>query len=359
MIGRRLKAARRAAGLTQRALSERMGGLVSDVAISKYEADRDMPSSKVLLALGKALNVTPDYLLSTAPVEVAEVDFRRLASTRKRELARLEAALIDHTERYLLVEEALGLPSAAWHVPDDEPPEIHSLDSLEDVADWLRRTWRLGCDPIPNLVELLEEQGAKVLALPLEGINGGMAMVRHEEAITPVIVINRQDSGERQRFTLAHELGHLLLANRIPDGMDEEKAAQRFASAFLMPAEAIRAELGSRRTSLSAGELFRLKLIFRTSVQAITYRARDLGIISAPGFTRLFRYFSKMGWRRGVPEPLPVLPEIPRRFERLVLRALSEDAMSPAKAAELLRIPVRDLRPLLEDPPPPAPLAAA
>jgi DNA-binding XRE family transcriptional regulator len=50
VIGRRLKAARRAAGLTQRALSERIGGLVSDVAISKYEADRDMPSSKDGLA---------------------------------------------------------------------------------------------------------------------------------------------------------------------------------------------------------------------------------------------------------------------------------------------------------------------
>ena len=91
---------------------------------------------------------------------------------------------------------------------------------------------------MPNLVELLEEQGIKVLAVDLTNVDGLTVRVRRAgKSSVPVIVVNRKDWMERQCFTLAHELGHLVMD--VAAKLDEEKAAQRFAGAFLMPASAL------------------------------------------------------------------------------------------------------------------------
>lgn len=87
-----------------------------------------------------------------------------------------------------------------------------------------------------------------------------------------------------------------------------EKAANRFASALLMPADAIRAEVGAHRSSISLGELVNLKIRFRVSVQALAYRCKDLGIINAATFSELFNTFAERGWRsplQGAGQPRP------------------------------------------------------
>ena len=92
----------------------------------------------------------------------------------------------------------------------------------------------------------------KVLALDLTDIGGMTAYARRGgNGVDAVIVVNRKDSGERQRFTLTHELGHLVLT--VDDKVDSEKAAHRFAGAFLMPADTVRIEIGRRRTSHRPG----------------------------------------------------------------------------------------------------------
>ena len=178
-------------------------------------------------------------------------------------------------------------------------------------------------------------------------------MRRGGGAAAAVAVVNRATSGERQRFTLAHELGHMAL--QVAARLDVEKATHRFAGAFLMPAEALRAEIGARRSSIGWDELFDLKRIFGVSVQALTCRCRDLGIFSSSVVQRLFREFSRLGWRRPpYQEPLAMPGETPKRFGRLCFRALAEGAVSEAKAAELLGIPIRDLNRRMEEPPPAA-----
>lgn len=101
MIGRRLKIARAASGLSLRELSAKMEQSVSAQAIGKYERDEDMPSSGVLINLAKALDVTVDYLLSEDGLVLEGVEFRKKPNTSAREEAAIEARALHFLERYL------------------------------------------------------------------------------------------------------------------------------------------------------------------------------------------------------------------------------------------------------------------
>ena len=352
MIGRRLRVARAAAGLSLRDLEARIGRRVTAQAISKYERDEAVPGSGVLIALANALDVPVDHLAGDPDVTLEAVEFRKKKLTSRREQSQVEGRVVHLLERYLTVEAVLGLPSVEWDRPRDAPyPVVDDPAEAEYAARGLRTDWKLGVDPIPNVVELLEGRGIKVLAVDLSTIDGLTARVRRgDRDAAAVVVVNRGTWGERQRFTLAHELGHMAL--QVAPRLDAEQAAHRFAGAFLMPAEALRAEIGAHRSSIGLGELFDLKLIFGVSVQALAYRCRDLGVFAPPLMRQLFREFSRHGWRRPpYREPLAMPGEEPKRFERLCFRALAEGAISEAKAAELMGIPVHDLNRRMEEPP--------
>ena len=352
MIGKRLRLARAAAGMSLRDLASKIGNLVTAQAIGKYERDESMPGSGVLIALAKGLGVSVDYLLGDEQLAIEGVDFRKKASTSRREEAQVEAKLLHHLERYLKLEELLGLASVGWDKPREAPYPARSLEDAEHAAASLRAAWGLGLDPIPNLAELLEERGIKVFSLDANDIGGLTARVTAPgKAPIPIIVVKHSDWGERKRFTLAHELGHMLL-DPNPD-VDAEKASHRFAGALLMPAEALWREVGKHRTSISVGELVQIKGIFGTSLQAIAYRCRDLGIFGEGLVRRLFMIFNERGWRSyPFKEPGAIDPkqEEPRRMDRLCFRALAENAISEAMAAEILGISVRDLHQRMEAP---------
>lgn len=352
MIGRRLLLARTASGLSLRELADRIDNRVTAQAIGKYERDEMMPGSAALIALASALAVSVDYLLGEQELVLDGVEFRKKAITSRREEAQLEAAVLHLLERYLAVEEILGLRSVEWDRPRGAPYPVNEAADADRAARSLRQAWNLGADPIPNLVELLEEQGIKVIALglKLDNVDGLKAQVRRpNREPSPVIVVNRGVWGERQRFTLAHELGHMVMD--LAPGVNAEKAADRFAGAFLMPAEALWSEIGKHRTQVSLGELLRLKELFGASVQAIAYRCKDLGIIPEPLFRALFQAFKARGWRSPpYKEPGALRIEEPRRFERLCYRALAEGALSEAKTAELLGLSVRELNRRMDGP---------
>jgi Zn-dependent peptidase ImmA (M78 family)/DNA-binding XRE family transcriptional regulator len=345
MIGARLKSARAKAGLSLRDLEEKIGNQVSAQAIGKYERDEMMPSSRVLIALAEALDVTESYLMSPQAIELEGVEFRKNRLTNRREEASVEASVLSAVERYLQIEDLLAAASASWSMPTSFPFRVKNYEDDESAARRLRQVWELGLDAIPSFSEFLEEQGIKVITRALESaVSGLMCFVRRQDGgRVPVIVINEVDSGERQRFTLAHELGHLIL-EVDEELLDEEKAAQRFAGAFLMPAEVLYAEVGQRRSSVSMGELFALKRLYGVSVQAIAYRCKDLGILTQKAAGQLYGLFTKQGWRSPpYPEPQPIAKEKPQRFRRLCFRALSENLISESKAAELLEVTVRAL----------------
>ncbi|MBC7767418.1 MAG: ImmA/IrrE family metallo-endopeptidase [Phycisphaerales bacterium] len=345
MIGQKLRVARVAAGLSLRDLSEAMGGRVTAQAIGKYERDEDMPSSGVVLALARALKVSEDYLLRDEELVLESVDFRKKPSSSAREEATLEARTIHLLERYLAVEDLLSLRSVEWEKPRNAPYPVKELRDAEDAARSMREEWGLGVDPVPKLAELLEERGIKVLSLDLQEVDGLAAEVKRKgRDAARVIVIKKSTWGERKRFNLAHELGHMVMA-AAPD-LDHEKAAHRFAGAFLIPADVLRAEVGANRSTISIGELVALKERFGVSVQAIAYRCKELGILGQSAFKALFDEFEARGWRKPpYAEPAAMAPECeePKRFERLCYRALAERFIGESRAAELLGISVREL----------------
>ena len=353
MIGKRLKLARAASGLSLRDLQDRIGNRVTAQAIGKYERDESVPSSGVLLALGEALNVSLDYLVGDQEMVLEGVEFRKKHITSKKEEAQVQAQALQHIERYLIVEEALGFSSAEWDRPREAPYPVRELAEAELAAQRLREYWKLGSDPIPNLVELLEERFIKIVIVESQDNIDGMAarICRAGKEHVRIIVLRKGLHGERQRFSLAHELGHMLMSVENGDEKLCEKAAHRFAGAFLMPAEMLWVNIGKHRKSISWRELFDLKKVFGASVQAIVYRCRDLGIFSKPLADQMFREFSRFGFRSGPNyEPEHLNEETPHRFERLCYRALTEGAISEAKVAELLDFTVRDLNKLMEEP---------
>ena len=344
MIGVRLKLARTAAGLSLRGLAAAIAHLVTAQAIGKYERNETMPGSAVLIALADALHTSVDYLLGDPDLVLENLEFRKNAFTTKRAEARIEATALAHLERYLEIEDILQLSSAQWNEPHDAPyPVLRDPIEADNAADALRRHWGLGHEPIPDLVELLEERGVKVFACPLGSVGGLAARVgRPGRPTVPFVVVNACDWGERQRFTIAHELGHVVL--NISSKLNVERVAHRFAGAFLMPADVLWLEVGKHRSALALGELLALKRVFGVSIQALTHRCRDLGIIGVATYRTLFNEFKQLGWRSPPYEEYGAMSgEEPNRFRRLCLRALAEDAISESKAADLLDVPIVDI----------------
>ena len=352
MIGQRLKIARAASCLSLRELEAAIDNRVTAQAIGKYERDEDMPSSGVLSALAQALNVSEDYLLASDDMVLDGVEFRKKEIASKREEAFVQGQTLHFLERYLTIEQFLSLPSVDWERPREAPYPVHKVEDAENAARAIRMHWGLGLDPIPKLAELLEERGVKVLSCDLSDIDGLTAKVRRKNREpVPIIVVKKSAWAERKQFTLAHELGHMLMA--AASGVNGEKAANRFAGAFLMPAETLWREIGKRRTMISLGELLGLKRLFGASFQAITYRCHDLGIIGDAAYRQLFQVFNTHGWRKPpYEEPGAIDPseEEPKRMERLCFRALAERVISEPKAAELLGISVRHLTRLMDQP---------
>lgn len=346
MIGNRLKRSRESRGFSLRELEAAIQGQVSAQAIGKYERNEMMPSSTVLLALAKALDVTPEYLLSEREIELAGVDFRKAPHAGVKEERAVEAAVLDQVERYLELEELMPGVDELWSAPGAAAFEIHRIEDVEQAAESLRRLWKLGIDPIPIMAELLEDKGIKVISLDLpENVSGSKAHVEqpHQKSV-PVIVVNRLHNGERQRFTLAHELAHLVLRFPGLTDSDQEKAADRFAGAFLMAKEMVHRLLGEHRKSISLGELAELKKVFKVSIAALVVRCSQLGVIAKATYFRLWAQVKGLGWNSPMSnEPNRFPSEVPQRMERMCLRAVAESAISESRAAELLNISVREL----------------
>lgn len=359
MLSDRLKLARRKAGLSLRDLSAAMNELVTAQAVGKYERGESIPSSGVLLALAKALDVSLTYLLDTQEVSLDSVEFRTKANTTARDRALVETEVLEWIERYLQIEVILELDSAQWQSPFAKPRVLKSIGEAEKLAKEVRTKWNLGLDPIPNMTELLEEKGLKVLTIELpHRVSGFTCMVQRPKGQKPlpVIVVNNKFSLERRRLTLAHELAHRLIDTDCLSDKDEEKAATLFAGALLMPAEHLLPEVGKRRSAVGYKEIFDLKRLYRVSGAALLMRLRQLDVISESTLIYAYQTVAR-GWRTEEPEPLEAPDERgqrerARRFDRLCYRALAEGMISLSKAAELLRLPLEEVESGLKGPPP-------
>jgi Zn-dependent peptidase ImmA (M78 family)/transcriptional regulator with XRE-family HTH domain len=337
MIGARITRARKAAGLSLRALAEQTG--LSHTALNKFEHGKLTPSSEQLIKLGRTLGVKTAYLLrpERPEVKLEEVEYRKHSKTPKKVLDRIMADVQDQAERWMeLLDLYPETPVKRFSVPKEVPHRIEDYEQLEEVAESVRHAWGLGGNPIPDMIDTLESEGLLVIlaSVPEDARFDGLAGKVDEHH---VVVVSNGIPGDRQRLTLAHELGHRVLAGRLADHLDEEQACNRFAGAFLLPHRAIRSHLGDNRTALEWRELYLLKHEYGISMAACLFRAAQAGIISEGRKKSGFIELRKRGWSRTEPGE-SVEPEHSALFEHLVYRALAEGFIGQAKAAELLAI---------------------
>jgi Zn-dependent peptidase ImmA (M78 family)/DNA-binding XRE family transcriptional regulator len=336
-LGERIKLARQAAGLSQRETAAKAG--ISAQAVSKYERGLDVPSSGVLLRLAPALDVRTEFLLRPARPGIPALEFRKHGPLSRKQMDAVHASIQDWLERYLTIEEIVA-ETTTYEWPAGFPYVVATQEDAEQAANELRNVWQLGIDPIPNMTELLEDRGIKVGVISVSPPEFDACSSSPRVAgDAPVIAVSGSFPGDRQRFSLAHELAHLAL--EIPSDTDGEALANRFAGAFLIPATAVSAELGVSRRNLHLVELHLLKHIYGASMQSWIHRAEDLAVLPHSAAHRLLKRFRAEGWRET--EPGDAYPrETPSRMQRLVLRAIAEDVIAERRAGELLGSPLSE-----------------
>ena len=308
--------------------------------LGRYERNESTPNSDVLLALAEALDVTVEYLIDRWRLTLGDIEFRAETNALEQNRPRIEVEVLSWLDRYLWIEQIVGIDAAELHCPlETQPLQTDHVD-VETLAETLRNAWNLGTDPVSNMTELLESRGLRVLCIPMDQTISGLTCVASSSAVNrkfPAIIVNREHTLERRRFTLAHELGHRLYNF---DGTDRERTSTRFAGAFLMPREHLLREFGEHRNSLSYQELVQVKRIYRVSGAALLNRLKELNVITESTLTSMFQTVA-CGWRQSEPEEFepPDLRgqfEYPQRFERLCLLAVDEDLISLYKVALLL-----------------------
>jgi len=333
MFGNRLKQLRRARGFSLDALAAEMGGIITKQALSKYELGKATPSPVVLNKLAAALGIKAAHLWSEPPFSVKFIAYRRGSGLLIGEQKRLESLVIQSLEdRVRLQDLTQQINGSALPV---QKLKVKKVADAEAAAGKMRTIWSLGQAPIANVTDILEDHLVHVLEVDaVEKFDGISAVaINGDKNIKAAAVVSRSGiAGERQRLNLVHELGHLVL--HISKEADEEKAAFRFAAAFLAPADSLLREVGKKRVFIQPEELLILKQRFGVSMQALLYRLHDLDVITDSYYKKWCIDISRLGWRKHEPCELP--PERPQWLRRSVLRAVGEGLLARDEAEQML-----------------------
>ena len=163
-FAKRLQQARLKARLSMEKLCEKMNGLVTKQAISKYEKAKMMPSSTILISLAEVLDCDIDYFFRpfTFELDQFKVSFRKKSDTTAGDQKALKVQIQDEVERYLEIEDVLQLkPTALLSEPLVPSQPLSSSSDMVEMAQKVRVAWQLGNAPILNAMELLEAHGVK------------------------------------------------------------------------------------------------------------------------------------------------------------------------------------------------------
>jgi Zn-dependent peptidase ImmA (M78 family)/DNA-binding XRE family transcriptional regulator len=339
IFGRKIKSARLIKGLGQEELAQTIG--ITKQMVSKYEKGLSMPSSAHLFQLADALQVNVDFFFSAPQLELGTVNFRKKSAFGIRKQESLKEKLQAEIADYIEIEDLLQVSYSG--IVEACSVEVRSIAEVEQAVVDIRHQWDIGLDPIHNIIQLLEDHEIKVIEIDetADAFDGLACLVNDN---IPVIVVNKNFPVERKRFTLAHELGHLLL--KIPDSEQSniEKYCNRFAGAFLFQQSAIIKEFGVQRSPISLAELIEVQKKYGMSIQGIMYRLKDIGIISEARHAGFYRKINaNPSLKQEVDLERFASPEYSHRFEQLVYRAMSQDLISASKAAVLLKLPLEQV----------------
>jgi Zn-dependent peptidase ImmA (M78 family)/DNA-binding XRE family transcriptional regulator len=335
LFGNRLVSARKMAGMSLQDLSDKMKNVVTKQSLNKYEQGKMKPDSEVSILLSNVLDVPVDYFYSSPGIEVKldNISYRKFISKiSKNEQIAIEEKAKETFERYLELEEVLNFDEKIEYFIYEKV--IQNADDAEVAAKELRKKWKLGYDPIPDVVEMLEDKGYKVIEIDApNGFDGMKADINGKKVI---VLRKNQSSNEdvvRKRFTALHELAHhsLKFSYNLSE-KEEESLCHAFASAVLYPEDMARKEMHKNRFRFYQNELVFIKERWGISFSAVFNRAKQLGIISAYVYRQFnIRYRER---KFHLNEPGRFLSrEKPVRFERLIYLGLSKEAISVNDAA--------------------------
>lgn len=331
--GERLRTLRDLLGLTQEQLASASG--LKQSWISQVETSAREATEEGLRAIAEATDTPLRFFeVQPATVPLDSLRFRKLASASKVMTRRVHAF---YGEGYRVTESLFGAENYPTPPLPYATAEALTQDDIEDLAQHTRDALRLAPDkPIPHLTRVLERAGVAVAPLVLTDdpedapAGGGHFGVSYWGGIgAPALIGYFSGShGDRKRFTLAHEVGHLVLHTFRPRAEDPEGEANRFASALLIPR--VRAETFiSEQHSLA--EYARMKATWGVSIQALILRGMALGLISDTRKRSLFVQLSAKGWRKKEPvvvgheAPLLLWKLLSRRYGQQPYRFAAED----------------------------------
>lgn len=336
----RIKFARELRGMTKKELAEKIHKTPS--AVSQYESGISGLKLDTFISLANALSVPFsffskfNYPLPSASLGKCHFRVNRRVSQMERQRAFSFAAQVFTIFSYL-TDKGVHFPEV--NIPTFDDREVQERQ-IEESAKAVRMALDLGSAPIPDMAVLLESLGVRIIMLParevkLDGFATWFAGI-------PCVMIDSNSAPSRMQFDYAHELAHLILDEEsTPDDPLVERRANRFASAFLMPADTFGIECPSHyRQELFAS----IKKSWHVSIAAALYRARELGKLSENAYKSAQIIRSRAGTRlHEENEFQPPLPSLLDQAMRLVCKDTRLDEM-----ASDLGMSVHGLRAILE-----------
>lgn len=345
-FGNKLRELRESKGLSLADLGQSVG--VSKQSIHRYEINQKVPRTSTLINISNVLGKHPSFFFEddTCEIEIGNINFREVHTIP---LGELDIENIKN-ECKLYIQRLLELQDLLGEDIKFENPlqgfEISNKRDVEKAAKNLRRKWNIGYDAIADVTDLIESKNISVIELNL--VNEFTGLMGHANEEIPFIVVNENLTDiSRKRFTLLHEVAHIVLefADIITDEL-REKLCNHFAGAVLLVDDTLTKELGKNRTSISIKELAAIKEKYGISIKAIIIRAGVTDLISYDTSSKWWDSYKE--WQSDNEHDNSFgkfqSREKPLRFDRLLLRGINEQKISWEKAAELKDIYVDDLR---------------
>ena len=341
IFAQRLRNARIMKGLSLDNLCEEIGHIVSKQTINKYEHGTILPSSNVLLSLSKALSLNIDYFFRPFTYSISNIEFRKNTLLPKKVENSVREKIKYKVEKYCEIEEILSINEDFVNPIKDF--KINTDGDVVKVVNKLKDVWQLGYDGICDIINVLEEHNIIVIDIPAEvkKFDGISAYVSNGK---PIICVNSNANAERMRFTILHELGHILLnLDKKFTHKQEEYLCNLFANEMLISGKVFKNLIGNKRHDISAKELQAIQIQFGISIDALMYKAKYMNIISE----NRYKYYNikkqqSPALKKLVEQSL-INKEPISRYSRLIYKALSSDLITFSKASYFLEYSVEQI----------------
>jgi Zn-dependent peptidase ImmA (M78 family)/transcriptional regulator with XRE-family HTH domain len=305
-----LALARESKGFTQGDLIERLALPMSQGKLSKIENGLIPPTEEDVTALADALGYRREFFYHPHLRRAEPATYhRKRQKLSKGDWARIYARAEIYRITASIFLRSVELAPSRTLPPFIDPDEVGGR--VDDIARAVRQAWSMPRGPVEDVTSLMESAGIVVVPFDFgtELCDGFCQSA--SEGMPPIVFINTRQPKDRLRYSLAHELGHLVM-HKIPNP-EMERQANLFASEFLMPT----ADIAKDFYSLSLEKFMALKKFWKTSMAALMLKARDIGRMTESAHRYYMINMSKRGWRAKEPVEIEAR-ESPKLIYQLV-----------------------------------------